>query len=260
MLIDSHAHLDLFKGDRNEVIARAFAAGLSAIVTVGIDLNSSRKSLEIARSHKDIYAVLGVHPHDVKMVTDRTLGEIRGLAADPKVVAIGETGLDYYRRLSPEDVQVRVFRQFLDLAADLRLPVVIHDRDAHDEVLQILTEQHRKGGFTASAGPGVIHCISGDWAYAKTCLDMGFYISVPGVVTFPKARTLHEVVKKLPADRILVETDCPFLSPEPLRGKRNEPAYVRYTANECARLRGAEPEGFMEKAAVNTMRVFGIAS
>jgi TatD DNase family protein len=258
MLIDSHAHLDLFKGDRNEVIARAFKEGLSAIVTVGIDLNSSRKTLDIARAHPDIYAVLGVHPHDAKMVTGKTTDEIRGLAADPKVVAIGETGLDYYRRLSPEDVQVRVFRQFLDLAADLKLPIVIHDRDAHDQVLRILTEQHAKGGFPAPSGPGVIHCISGDWAYARTCLDMGFYISVPGVVTFPRAQTLHEVVRKLPADRILVETDCPFLTPEPFRGKRNEPAYVRYTARECARLRGDDAEGFMQTAAENTMRVFGI--
>ncbi len=258
MLIDSHAHLDLFKGDRNAVVDRAFAAGLSAIVTVGIDLNSSRKTLEIARSHKDIYAVLGVHPHDAKMVTGRTLDEIRGLAADPKVVAIGETGLDYFRRLSAEDVQVRVFRQFLDLAADLKLPVVIHDRDAHDQVLSILGEQHNRGGFTAPSGPGVIHCISGDWGYAQTCLDMGFYISVPGVVTFPRAQTLHEVVRKLPADRILVETDCPFLTPEPFRGKRNEPAYVKYTARECARLRAEVPDAFMEQAARNTMKVFGI--
>jgi TatD DNase family protein len=258
MLIDSHAHLDLFKGDRNEVIARAFAAGLSAVVTVGIDLNSSKKTLDIARSHKNIYCVLGVHPHDAKMVTKNTIDEIGRLATDPKVVAIGETGLDYFRRLSPEDVQVRVFHQFLELAADLKLPIVIHDRDAHDPVLRILAEQHEKGGFTAPAGPGVIHCISGDWAYAKTCLDMGFYISVPGVVTFPKAQTLHEVVKRLPADRILVETDCPFLTPEPFRGKRNEPAYVRYTAEACARLRGEDAQAFMDQAAENTMRVFGI--
>lgn len=258
MLIDSHAHLDLFKGDRNEVIARAFAEGLSAIVTVGIDLNSSRKTLEIARSHKQVYAVVGVHPHDAKMVTKGTLDEIGRLAADPKVVAIGETGLDYYRTLSPRDVQLRVFRQFLDLAAGLRLPIVIHDRDAHDPVLRILSEQHHKGGFTADAGPGVIHCISGDWAYARTCLDMGFYISVPGVVTFPKAQTLVDIVKKLPADRILVETDCPFLTPEPFRGKRNEPAYVKYTAAACARLRGEAPEAFMNQATENTMRVFGM--
>jgi TatD DNase family protein len=258
MLIDSHAHLDLFKGDRGEVIARAFAEGLSAVVTVGIDLNSSRKTLEIARSHPNIYAVLGVHPHDAKMVTKNTIDEIRRLAEDEKAVAIGETGLDYYRTLSPQDVQVRVFRQFLDLAAELALPIVIHDRDAHDQVLRILSEQHAKGGFTAAAGPGVIHCISGDWAYAKTCLDMGFYISVPGVVTFPKAGTLHDVVKKLPADKILVETDCPFLTPEPFRGKRNEPAYVKYTAAACARLRGEQPEAFMDRAAENTKRVFGI--
>jgi TatD DNase family protein len=258
MLIDSHAHLDLFKSDRNEVIARAFAGGLTAIVTVGIDLVSSKKSVEIARSHKNIFAVIGVHPHDAKMVTKNTIEEIGRLAADPVVVAIGETGLDYYRRLSPQDVQLRVFRQFLDLAADVKLPIVIHDRDAHDPVLRILTEQHDKGGFTADAGPGVIHCISGDWTYTKKCLDMGFYISVPGVVTFPKAAVLHDVVRKVPADRILVETDCPFLAPEPFRGRQNEPAYVRYTAEACARLRGEDPAVFMRTAAENTMRVFGM--
>jgi TatD DNase family protein len=258
MLIDSHAHLDLFKGDRNEVIARAFSAGLSAIVTVGIDLVSSKKTLDIARSRDNIWAVIGVHPHDAKMVTKRTLDEIRGLAADPKVVAIGETGLDYYRTLSPKDVQVRAFRDFLDLAADTKLPVVIHDRDAHREVLEILIAHHKAGGFTAASGPGVIHCISGDWQYAKTCLDMGFYISVPGVVTFPKAKTLHDVVKRLPADRVLVETDCPFLAPEPFRGKRNEPAYVKYTAAACAKLRGEVEGAFGAAAAGNTYKIFGI--
>jgi TatD DNase family protein len=258
MLIDSHAHLDLFKGDRNEVIDRAFKAGLSAIVTVGIDLTSSKKTLDIARSRDKIWAVIGVHPHDAKMVTKRTQDEIRGLAADPKVVAIGETGLDYYRTLSPKDVQVRAFRDFLALATDLKLPVVIHDRDAHQVVLEILTAHHKAGGFTAPSGPGVIHCISGDWQYAKTCLDMGFYISVPGVVTFPKARTLHDVVKKVPADRVLVETDSPFLAPEPFRGKRNEPAYVRYTAAACAKLRGEDEGAFMEKTAKNTGEAFKI--
>jgi len=260
MLIDSHAHLDLFKGDRNEVIARAFAGGLTAVVTVGIDLNSSKKTLDIARSHNNIHAVIGVHPHDAKMVMKETLAEIGRLAADPKVVAIGETGLDYFRTLSPRDVQVRVFHQFLDLAAGLKLPIVIHDRDAHDQVLRILTDQHNKGGFTAPTGPGVIHCISGDWTYTKTCLDMGFYISVPGVVTFPKAQTLVDVVKKVPADRILVETDCPFLTPEPFRGTRNEPAYVKYTAQACAKLRGEDTQAFMTTAAENTLRVFGIGS
>ncbi len=258
MLIDSHAHLDLFKGDRDAVTERAFAAGLSMIVTVGIDLPSSKRTVEIARRRENIRAVIGVHPHDVKKIDDGTLAEIKKLAADPKVVAIGETGLDFYRNLSPRDVQIKAFHEFLHLASELSLPVVIHDRDAHREVIDILTEHHKRGGFTAPSGPGVIHCFSGDWDYAKRCLDMGFYISIPGVVTFPKAKTLHEVVKRLPADRILVETDCPFLTPEPFRGKQNEPAYVKYTAVECARLRGEKSDEFMTAAAQNTMRVFGI--
>lgn len=259
MLIDSHAHLGLYKGQKEQdlVIRRAFDrdnGGLSAIVTVGIDVPSSRQAVEFAQSHDNIYAVIGVHPHDAKKVTDETLSVIRGLAeGNEKVVGIGETGLDFYRNLSPEDLQRRAFSDFLYLSGALDLPVIIHDRDAHDDVLDTLKSHQRH--FT----PGIIHCFSGDWEYAKKCMDMGFYISVSGVVTYPKAHQLHDVVKRLPADRLIFETDSPFLSPVPYRGKRNEPAYVRYVALASAKLRGDDPEELMDVSAKNTMEVFKIS-
>lgn len=260
MLIDSHAHLDLpqFNEDRVAVIERAFAdvedggGGLTGIVTIGIDLNSSKKAVEIAEANDDIYAVVGVHPHDAKVVTKRTIEGIRELTKSEAVVGIGETGLDLFRKLSPVDRQFEAFHSFLDLSGETALPIVIHDREANTEVLEVLTK--KRGDYT----PGIIHCFSGDWEHAVKCLDLDFYISIPGVVTFPKAKKLHDVVKKLPADKILFETDAPFLAPEPFRGKRNEPAYVRYTAVAAAEIRGDFPEKLMEAAALNTMRVFGI--
>ncbi|MBN1574875.1 MAG: TatD family hydrolase [Deltaproteobacteria bacterium] len=260
MLIDSHAHLDLpqFDGDRVAVIERAFAdvkdgaGGLTGIVTIGFDLNSSKKAVQIAEANDNIYAVVGVHPHDAKAVTERTIEGIRDLTNRKKVVGIGETGLDLFRKLSPVDRQYKAFHSFLDLSGETALPIVIHDRDANAEVLEVLTKN--RGDYT----PGIIHCFSGDWGYARKCLDLDFYISIPGVVTFPKAKQLHDVVKRLPTDRILFETDAPFLTPAPFRGKRNEPAYVRYTAVAAAEIRGDFPEKLMEAAALNTIKVFGI--
>jgi TatD DNase family protein len=255
MLIDTHAHLDFpnYDKDRDIVIRRAFDEGLSAIVTVGFDLNSSKKAIDITETYENIYAIIGVHPHEAKMVTKATLDEIKKLSQNKKVVGIGETGLDFYRNLSPKDRQFRVFSDFLHLSGETGIPVVIHDRDANREVIETL--KSHEGSFT----PGIIHCFSGDWNHAKTCMDMGFFISISGVVTFPKARTLHEVVKKLPWDKILFETDAPFLTPVPYRGKRNEPSYVKYTATECAKLRGEDPEELMDAAARNSMKIFGIA-
>jgi TatD DNase family protein len=255
MLIDSHAHLDLpqFNKDREKVIQRGFSEGLSAIVTIGISLTSSRRAIEIAEDHQHIHAVIGVHPHDAKMVTRKTLDEVRNLSRHEKVVGLGETGLDFYRNLSPRDRQIAAFHDFLDLSGELALPIVIHDRDASREVYEILKD--REGSYV----PGIIHCFSGDWEHARKCMALGFFISISGVVTFPKAKDLHDVVKKLPADRILVETDCPFLTPDPHRGKRNEPAFVQYTAMACARLRGEEYEVLAGEALKNTCSVFKIS-
>jgi TatD DNase family protein len=254
MLIDSHAHLDMFKAgnERDGVIERARSAGLSAVVTVGIDLDSSKESVKIAEANDDVFTVIGVHPHDAKKVDDAVLDGIRTLSKNKKVVGIGETGLDFYRNLSPQATQMKVFSDFLHLSGEVKLPVVIHDRDAHDAVLDYLT------AYKSSYVPGIIHCFSGDWKYAKVCMDLGFFISIAGPVTFPKAKTLHEVVKKLPADRILLETDSPFLAPAPHRGKQNEPAYVVHTAQAVAELRGEDIETLSIQVSDNTRSVLNI--
>lgn len=251
MLIDSHAHLDMYKtgGERSGVIERAREAGLSGIVTVGIDLKSSTESVRIAEAHDDVFTIIGVHPHDAKKVNDTILDGIRALAKSEKVVGIGETGLDFYRNLSPKATQMKIFSDFLHLSGELNLPVVIHDRDAHDAVLDYLT------AYRDAYTPGIIHCFSGDWEYAKVCMDLGFYISIAGPVTFPKAKGLHEVVKKLPADRILLETDCPFLAPAPYRGKQNEPAYIVHTAQAVAELRGEDIEKVHESTTRNVQDI-----
>ncbi|MBN1883452.1 MAG: TatD family hydrolase [Deltaproteobacteria bacterium] len=254
MLIDSHAHLDMYAAgsERDGVIERARNAGLSAIVTVGIDPDSSTESVRIAEANDDIFTIIGVHPHDAKKVDDHVLDGIRKLAQNKKVVGIGETGLDFFRNLSPQAVQMKIFSDFLHLSGELNLPVIIHDRDAHEAVLDYLT------AYKNSYVPGIIHCFSGDWKYAKICMDLGFYISIAGPVTFPKAKTLHGVVKKLPADRILLETDSPFLTPAPHRGKQNEPAYVVHTAKAVAELRGEDVEKVYAETTRNVRDVLGL--
>ena len=254
MLIDSHAHLDMYTAgsERDGVIDRARKAGLEAVVTVGIDLDSSAESVRIAEAHDDVFTVIGVHPHDAKKVNDNILDGIKNLAKSNKVVGIGETGLDFYRNLSPQATQMQVFSDFLHISGELNLPVVIHDRDAHEAVLDYLT------AYKDSYTPGIIHCFSGDWEYAKVCMDLGFYISIAGPVTFPKAKGLHGVVKKLPADRILLETDCPFLAPAPYRGKRNEPAYIVHTAQAVAELRGEDVEKVHTDTTRNVRDILGL--
>ncbi|MGB9847062.1 MAG: TatD family hydrolase [Desulfotomaculales bacterium] len=234
MLVDTHAHLvdGRFDRDRREVLERARAAGVALIVNVGYDLESSRKSVALAGEFDCVYAAVGVHPHDAAQVPPGYLEELRKLAKGEKVVAVGETGLDYYRNLSPGEVQKKVFREHLALARELDLPVIIHDRDAHEDVLGIL----KKDGLGRAGG--VLHCFSGDWEMARVCLGMGFFISLAGVVTYPKSSLLKEIAARVPVERLLVETDCPYLTPEPWRGRRNEPAYVRSVVECVAGLRG----------------------
>ncbi len=253
MLIDSHAHLEMeeFNSDRQQVIERARQAGVHAIITVGINLDFSRKALSIARQYPNIYAAVGIHPHDVANGCDRTLDELKILAGDPKVVAYGEIGLDYYRNLSPRETQKAMFGSQLDLAADLKKPVIIHDRDAHAETLAMIR--------SSSVRCGVFHCFSGDWDMARQCLDMGFYISIPGVVTFGKSKTIQEVVRQAPMEAILLETDCPYLAPVPHRGKRNEPSFMVYTAKKVAEIKGMDWEDVAQTAAQNTSGLFGLA-
>jgi TatD DNase family protein len=254
-LFDTHAHLGLesyYKKDLESVIQRAREVGVRYIATVGIDLTESRKAVRIASDHSDIFAIVGVHPHEAKGVTDSTLEEIAHLARHEKVVAYGEIGLDFYRNRSPKHAQIAVFREQIRLARSLKLPIVIHDRDAHEETVRILKEEK------ADEVGGIIHCFSGDLRMAWDCIAMGFLISIPGTVTFKKARQVHAVVRGVPLDYLLVETDCPYLTPVPHRGKRNEPAYVRHTAEAVAALKELPLKEVAAATTRNAIRIFGL--
>ncbi len=235
-LIDTHAHLDLLEEDVGAALERAREAGVDAVVTVGINIPSSRRALELAHSFPEVWAVIGVHPHDASDLDEGALRELRGLAVDPRVVGIGETGLDFYRNLSPRGDQERAFRSQLDLAAELSLPVVVHDREAHSDTMRILEEYAPFGGRL------IMHCFSGDLDMARAVLDMGGYVSVAGPVTFHNARRLQDIVRELPLERLLIETDCPFLSPHPFRGKPNSPERLALIAAKVAELKGITPE------------------
>ena len=250
-MIDSHAHLDFpqFDDDREAVVERAREAGLAAILNVGADLASSRAAVALAEQYDFIYAAVGVHPHDAKTVTPAVLDELRVLARHPQVVAIGEIGLDYYRDLSPRPVQRQVFADQLALATELALPVVIHDREAHDDVLAVLR------GWQ---GTGVIHSYSAGLERLDEVLGLGFSIGISGPVTFRRAHRLRSVAAAVPLERLLVETDCPYLTPVPYRGRRNEPAYVQYVAEAVAQARGIAEEALARATTDNARRLFGI--
>lgn len=252
MFIDSHAHLEMkeFDRDRGEVIERAWAAGVETIVTVGTNLSLSRKALSIARQYENVYATIGIHPHDAAKADDKVLDELKLLAGDAKVVAYGEIGLDFFRNISPREKQIKIFATQLQIAKALDLPVVIHDRDAHEQTLTMVRD--------SGVRRGVFHCFSGEWNMARKCIDLGFYISIPGVVTFEKSKVLREVARQVPADAILLETDCPYLTPEPHRGKRNEPSFMVHTAQKVADIRGVPIEELAAAATVNTRRLFGL--
>jgi len=258
-LIDSHAHLDdrRFDKDREAVIDRAAQTGVTRIVTIGADLESSRAAVELARTHQGIYAVVGVHPHDAKTVDARILAELHVLCRQkPHVVAVGEIGLDFYRDLSPRDVQRRAFRQQLELADQVGLPVVIHDRESRGEVLNILAGWVRRR--PGDRPPGVIHCFSGDAAQAQRAVGLGFYVGIDGPVTYPDARKLAEVARTVPLERLLIETDAPYLTPQPHRGQRNEPAYVRLIAERIAELRGLSLAEVARVTTENARRLFDL--
>jgi len=255
MLTDTHAHLnhERFRSDLAGVVERARQAGVERIINVGYDLPSSREALQLARTHDAMWATCGVHPHDAAGLGPRGLEEARQLAREPRVVAIGETGLDFFRDLSPRDVQARVFRALIGLALELNLPLVIHVRDAHEEALRIVE------GEGAGRVGGVFHCFSGDGAIAQRCLAAGFHIGVDGPVTYPKSGELREVVARLPLDRLLLETDCPYLPPQSRRGKRNEPSLLPEVAGRVAEVRGMTIEAVAEATTANAVRLFALA-
>ena len=253
-LFDTHAHLHFpeFDADREAMLARARAAGVRRMVTIGTDADTTRAAIAVAEREGDVWATAGVHPHDAGESDDAALAEVERLAGDPRVVAIGEIGLDFFRNLSPREAQERVFRRFIALARRVRKPVVVHCRDAHAEVLGILTEER------VSEVGGIMHCFSGDVEIARRCLDLGLVISLAGPVTYPNARALPDVARFVPADRLVIETDCPFLPPQGYRGKRNEPAYLALTATRVAELRGESLETLARRTSDNARRLLRV--
>jgi TatD DNase family protein len=256
MLIDSHAHIQgkEYAGEVEAVIERARTAGVEKIIVVGGagDMSSNTEAVALAARFENVYATVGMHPHDAKDVSAEDLAKLRELTVHSKVVAVGETGLDYYYSHSPHDVQRRVFTQFIYIARETRLPIVVHEREAAVESAELL---RREG---AGELRGVIHCFTGDYNAARAYLDLGFYLSFTGIITFKNAEPLREVVRRVPLERMLVETDSPYLTPVPHRGKRNEPAYVRWVAEMIARIKAICLEEVAETTTGNTAALFKI--
>ena len=253
MFFDSHAHLDnpRFDEDRDAVIAAMREAGVTNMINVGCDLATSRNSVRLAEENEGFYAAVGTHPSDSAGFTDETLAIYREMAAHEKVVAIGEIGLDYYRNHATPEVQKAVFRAQMELARELDMPVVIHDRDAHGDCLEMIAQ------FPEVTG--VFHCYSGSWDYAQELLKRGWYLGFTGVITFSNARRALEVIENAPLHRMLIETDCPYLTPEPYRGRRNDPSRVPYMAAKIAEVRGITVEEAARITAENTKKLFRIA-
>ncbi|MFA5255825.1 MAG: TatD family hydrolase [Candidatus Omnitrophota bacterium] len=234
MIIDTHCHLDFkdFDSDRDSVLNRAKEAGVVRIINVASSVEGTRRSLELAGKYDIVYASIGVHPHDAGDVTDKVIEDFRVLAENDKVVAVGEVGLDYYRNLSPKDKQVEAFKKFIHLAGSLKLPLIIHSREADQDLISVLKSEKTEGQA------GVIHCFSGDEQFLKECLELGLNISFTSNLTFKKAQTLREIARTVPIERVLLETDAPYLAPEGMRGKRNEPAYLPRLVDEWVKLTG----------------------
>lgn len=261
MFVDSHAHIDgpEFDADRAEVIQRARDAGVSTILNVGTgnpNGGAFERAVELAEKYEGIYTAVGVHPHDARLYDDAAEERIRQLAtSSSRVTAWGEIGLDFHYDNSPRDVQMEVFKRQLRAARDLNLPVVIHTRDAERETIEILRAEWQESGL-----PGIMHCFSGSPQLAQDALEIGFLISFSGIITFKKADALREIARQVPLDKLLVETDCPYLTPVPYRGKRNEPAYVVEVARSLAELRGVMLEEMEQITERNFSALFGLSS
>jgi TatD DNase family protein len=253
-LFDTHAHLHFpdFAEDLPAVLERARAAGVRRFVTIGTDVETSAAALALAEREPGVWASAGIHPHDAAAADEAAVAEIERLAGHPRAVAIGEIGLDFFRNLSPRPAQERTFRRLLDLAGRLGKPVLVHCREAHAETLAILDEAR-----VGEVG-GIMHCFSGDVAIARRCLDLGLTISLAGPVTYPNARALPEVARFVPADRLVLETDCPYLPPQGHRGRRNEPAYLALTAARVAALRGEPLDALAARLSDNARRLLRV--
>lgn len=260
-LVDTHCHLDfnVFNIDRTDVIDRAREAGVERMINPGIDLPTSRTAMELASQYPEVYAAVGVHPNEADSLDFLRNGFLSDYLKQDKVVAVGEIGLDFYRQHTPHDLQVKAFEGQLELSAQASLPVIVHNRDAGKEVLEILTTWQaglRGSNPDLAKRPGVLHSFSGSIDEAWQALELGFLIGITGPVTFKNAVYLQRLVSIIPLDGLLVETDAPFLTPHPLRGKRNEPAYVRYTVEKIANLRGESVEHVAKVTTANAFRLF----
>lgn len=252
MFIDTHAHIQMieFDADREEALARARTAGIELMVTVGYHLEASQRAVEAAQRYSQVYASIGIHPHDARHYDEKTEQALRELAGSPKVVAIGEAGLDFYRDRSPRPAQMDAFRRQIHLAKERGLPLIVHDREAHQETMQILKEEQ--------AEVVVLHCFSGDLAMAEEAWARGYYTSIAGPVTYPKNEALREVVRRARPDRLVLETDCPYLPPQAFRGRRNEPAHLLSTAHEVAGLLRMSLDALGCLTTENARRLFGL--
>lgn len=254
MFFDTHAHLDdeHFADDRELVIKRAREAGLQLIMNASCNLEACKKTIELTKKYDFIYGAVGIHPQDARDITEVDFSELKELAGEEKIRAIGEIGLDYYWDDAPHDVQHQIFRRQINLAKEVKLPVIIHDREAHQDVFEILKEEG------AQEVGGVMHCYSGSWEMAKEYIKLGFYISLGGPVTFKNGRKVQEIAKQVPLENLLIETDSPYLAPVPYRGKRNEPAYVVKTAEQIAHLKGIGVEVVAKATLENGKKLFNI--
>lgn len=255
-LVDSHCHLDFpdFEGELDDVVARAGNAGVDYMMTICTHVTKFAQVRDVAGRYANMWCTVGIHPHNAEKEPDTSAETLMDLADDPKVVAFGETGLDFFYDHSPRERQERAFRAHIRAAREMGLPLVIHTRDADEDMVRILTDEHQKGAF-----PGVIHCFSSGQALADAVLALGLYVSISGIVTFKTAEALRETVKTVPLDRLLVETDSPYLAPVPFRGKRNEPAYTANTAAKVAEIKGLDPETLAQATTENFFRLFSKA-
>ena len=257
-LIDTHAHLDMpeFDSDRFGIICRAKEAGVEKIISIGIDLLSSEAAIKLSESNEGIFAAVGIHPHNTKEAYKRDMSKIEKLASHPCVVAIGEIGLDYHYQLVDKQSQIRLLNWQLELAERLKLPIVIHCREAEEDLLPILTDWCAGGKKKDSKSLGVIHCFSGDLEIARKYIEMGFFISLGAYIGYPSARYLHKSIQHIPLDKLLVESDCPFLPPQKYRGRRNEPAFVNFTLQALADIIGNTQKAIAQKTTANANQLF----
>ena len=253
MITDTHAHYDdkQYNGDREEMIAKLKKSGVETVINSGSNVRSSQKSSELAKKYDFIYATVGVHPHDAERTPEDTVDILDGLLKNPKVVAIGEIGLDYYRNFSKKESQKYWFKKQMDFAVDVKYPVVIHDRDAHGDCLDMVKRYKDKIN-------GVFHCYAGSVEMSKELMKLGYMFSFGGVVTFANAKTCHEVVRSLPIEYILLETDCPYLTPHPHRGERNDSSYLYLVAQRIAELKNISVDEVIRKTSENAKRCFGL--